>query len=410
MAQLFEYIKMAFFNILANKVRSLLTMLGIIIGISSVILILSLGNGAKDMINSQLSVIGNGQISLMSVDGEHLISKDDLKAIKEQVDGIIAYQESTNIPGELTTAKGSFTAYLYGCNADNYLFEQYTVISKGRYFNESEYEDGKAVCYITENDAIRMFGNTDVIGMPIEVTAAGTTMEYVIEGLTTYSSDTSMISFAYEDMPIYLNVPYTSLENKLGLNVNDDYLATLLLADGADSKSTCDEVLNVMNARHNTRGEEAYIFQSFSDILSTITTVINMITLFISLVAAISLLVGGIGVMNIMLVSVTERTREIGIRKALGAKTGSITLQFLSESAIITMIGGVFGILLGVGGAFLITRIIGLISPNYAFSPSISAGVVIGTTLFSSAVGIFFGIYPARKAAKMHPIDALRSM
>ena len=135
-----------------------------------------------------------------------------------------------------------------------------------------------------------------------------------------------------------------------------------------------------------------------------------MITLFISLVAAISLVVGGIGVMNIMLVSVTERTREIGIRKALGAKTGSITLQFLSESAIITMIGGILGILIGIGGAYLITRIVALVAPNYAFMPSVSVGVVLGATLFSSAVGIFFGIYPARKAAKMHPIDALRSM
>jgi putative ABC transport system permease protein len=135
-----------------------------------------------------------------------------------------------------------------------------------------------------------------------------------------------------------------------------------------------------------------------------------MITLFIALVAAISLIVGGVGVMNIMLVSVTERTREIGIRKALGAKTGSITLQFLSESAIITLVGGVLGILIGLGGAFLITRVIAIIAPAYAFTPSISFGVILVATLFSSAVGIFFGIYPARKAAKMNPIDALRSM
>ena len=113
--------------------------------------------------------------------------------------------------------------------------------------------------------------------------------------------------------------------------------------------------------------------------------------------------------MNIMLVSVTERTREIGIRKALGAKTGSITLQFLAESAIITMIGGILGILVGIGGAYLITLIVGAVKPNYAFTPAINPGVVIGTTLFSMAIGVFFGIYPARKAAKMHPIDALRS-
>lgn len=409
MAQLLEYIKMAFFNILSNKMRSLLTMLGIIIGISSVILILSLGNGAKDMINNQLSALGGGQVSLMSI-GSEWITDDDIEAVIENIDGVIAYLNPINLSGEAYTARGTFSAYVYGCNADNYLFEQYTEILKGRYFNEQEYESAAPVCYITDEDAIRLFGNTDVIGMPIEVMVNGAAMEYTIVGITSYSSNTSMLSFAYEDMPIYLNVPITSLEQRFGINMNQTSNVTLMLSEDVDSKETCDAVINLLNARHGTYGSEAFTFMSFSDILSTITLVINMITLFISLVAAISLLVGGIGVMNIMLVSVTERTREIGIRKALGAKTGSITLQFLSESAIITMIGGILGILIGIGGAFLITGIVGAVQPNYAFTPSINAGVIIGTTIFSSAVGIFFGIYPARKAAKMHPIDALRSL
>lgn len=152
------------------------------------------------------------------------------------------------------------------------------------------------------------------------------------------------------------------------------------------------------------------MIQSFSDSMATINTVINTITLFIALVAAISLLVGGVGVMNIMLVSVTERTREIGIRKALGARTGSIMLQFLSESAIITMLGGILGILFGIGGAFLISGVVKIAAPTYAFTPSISFGAIVLATLFSSVVGIFFGIYPARKAAKLSPIEALRRM
>ena len=151
-----------------------------------------------------------------------------------------------------------------------------------------------------------------------------------------------------------------------------------------------------------------YFYQSFDDIMKTVNSVINLITTFVAFVASVSLLVGGIGVMNIMLVSVTERTREIGIRKALGAKTGSITVQFLAESAFITLIGGIIGILLGVGGAWVIAGVIGMLVPNMSFAPALSLGTILLASAFSSGVGLFFGIYPARKAAKLSPIEALR--
>jgi putative ABC transport system permease protein len=411
MAQLLEYIKMAFFNILANKVRSLLTMLGIIIGISSVILIMSLGNGAKEMITTQLDSLGNGQIAVQSMDSNYPITMDDLDYIKSNMDEVSAYLCTQSWPGSITTPKGEFSAYAYGCDADNYLFEQYSSLSKGSYFSEDDYEAGKMVCYIAETDAIKLFGNTDVIGMPVDITINGKTITYTITGLTTYTEASSMITFDYDGAPIYLNVPHTTFEQALGLDMDVDYYsASFMVEEDSDTKEVCNKIINILESRHNCKGEDEYIIQSFSDYLSTINIVINMITLFIALVAAISLIVGGVGVMNIMLVSVTERTREIGIRKALGAKTGSITLQFLSESAIITLVGGVLGILIGLGGAFLITRVIAIIAPAYAFTPSISFGVILVATLFSSAVGIFFGIYPARKAAKMNPIDALRSM
>lgn len=412
MSQLFEYIKMAFFNILSNKIRSLLTMLGIIIGISSVILIMSLGNGAKNMITGQLDSVGSGQVAVATMDpGNYPITLEDLEYIKANMEEIQAYLFAFSLQGTISTPKGDFTGYAYGCNADNYLFEQYSILSKGRYFSEDDYETGKMVCYITEDDAIKLFGNTDVIGMPVDIMINGRSLTYTIIGLTEYASNTSMITYDYENAPIYLNLPLTTFESALGIVVDSNgYSANLLLNDDADTQETCNRIISILEARHDCRGQNQYIFESFSDIMSTVTTVINVITLFISLVAAISLLVGGVGVMNIMLVSVTERTREIGIRKALGAKTRSIMLQFLSESAIITMLGGLLGILFGLLGAYLISQVISLLAPDYAFTPSISLGAIVLATLFSSVVGIFFGIYPARKAAKLSPIEALRRM
>lgn len=409
MSQFWEYIKMAVSNIKANKVRSFLTMLGIIIGISSVILIMSLGNGAKNIITEQMAGIAAGQIALYTYDstGTYYITNDDIDAIVEEVDGIKAVNVYQNFEGSTATRKGEFTVSGSGQMA-SYQFFSNTGILKGRYFNESEYQTGQPVCVIGEGDAIRLFGSTDVIGMTLDVTPSwGNSMTFTVVGVEKAQED-SMFSFTYENSPVSIYFPLTVLSQIYGWEMDDYYQIYLLAREDADTSAITTQVVNLLERRHQCFGEDIYQYESFNDYMTIVNTVINAVTMLISLVAAISLIVGGIGVMNIMLVSVTERTREIGIRKALGAKTRSIMLQFLSESAIITMIGGFIGIILGVGGAKLVANVVAMLNPTLAFTPSIDVVTVLVTTLFSSAIGLFFGIYPAKKAAKLSPIEALR--
>ena len=192
------------------------------------------------------------------------------------------------------------------------------------------------------------------------------------------------------------------------VGATDEFYSLMIQGDKTlDSQIIADQVVHVLEKRHQCAGEEYFQVQSFQDVMQSMNEMLGMVTAFISFVAGISLLVGGIGVMNIMLVSVTERTREIGIRKSLGAKTSSIMLQFLAEAAILTVIGGLIGIILGILAAYGICSVISG-SIGMTIIPGISPTVIFVATLFSCAVGVFFGIYPAKKAARLSPIEALR--
>ncbi len=408
MSQFLEYLKMAVSNIKANKMRSFLTMLGIIIGISSVILIMSLGNGARNVITEEMSGIASGQIALYTYDetGTYYITNDDIQAIEAEIGGIKAVNTYMSCDGSTATKKGEFQVSASGQRA-SYPYFSNTGILKGRYFSETEYLSGQPVCVIGEADAVRLFGSTDILGMNLDVTLWGTEVSFRIVGVE-QEEQKSMFTFTYENSPVYIYFPLTVLEQIYGMELNTFYQIYLMAEENADTAAITTQVVTLLERRHQCYGEDIYQYESFNDYMTTVNTVINVVTMLISLVAAISLVVGGIGVMNIMLVSVTERTREIGIRKALGAKTRSIMLQFLSESAIITMIGGLIGIISGIGGAFLVAKVVSAINPMFSFTPSVSITTILFTTLFSSAIGLFFGIYPARKAAKLSPIEALR--
>ena len=408
MAQIGEYVKMALQNIWANKIRTLLTMLGIIIGISSVILIVSIGNGATELISSELSDIAKGQIYFYDAtyEDKYVISEDELEDIRK-MDGIKAVGIQEILDGAITTKKDDFTVNVVAVNSDGLLLLNRELV-QGRFFGEKEAENGKPYCIISESDAMKLFGSTNIIGMDIDMTVAGKDITYTVCGITK-STDEGMVLSINADPSVQVVVSPQSITNQTGIDLNEQmYGFYVLKEDAADGKEVCDRVIDYLETKHHCKGQDIYSYESFDDIMSTVNSVIRLITVFVAFVASVSLLVGGIGVMNIMLVSVTERTREIGIRKALGAKTGSITIQFLAESAFITLLGGIIGILLGVAGAWIIAGIIGIVVPNMNFAPALSPGIILMASAFSTVVGLIFGVYPARKAAKLSPIEALR--
>ncbi len=403
MAQIWEYIKIALMNIKSNKGRSILTMLGIIIGISSVIMVIAIGNGVRGQVNDELEGIAGGQVAFYvdstRKDTTVKFDQSDFDAIIKQIAHVKAVTPQYSAWGTAEGPKGNFDISLTGGSIGLQYISSEPIV-KGKYFTQDDYDAGKNVCVITESSAIALFGTTDVVGMTFEATFYGVTQEMKIVGIRK-DNTSSIISMTNGDTTISAETPLTFMGNKFYYYIDDFEQFYVIAENSSYCTQVATDALNLLEARHQVRGENQIQMQSFTDVSSQFDSILGIITVFVSFVAAISLLVGGIGVMNIMLVSVTERTREIGIRKALGARTGSILLQFLAEAGIITLLGGVIGIILGILGAMGVCAIANV-------KASVDPLVVLLATLFSCGVGIFFGIYPAKKAAKLRPIEALR--
>ena len=398
-----ENIKMALDSIRSNKMRSFLTMLGIIIGISSVIAIVSLGQGGQNSITGEFEKIGAAtikvSINLSKAEKSDWITFDDIEKIKEKISYIKYATPSLTREGIIRSHKKSLTSYLIGGTEDMAKIDNLTFVD-GRFFNRYEYQSGKAVAVLDEKSAKKLFGTKDVLGKTLEAGPSTSTRKVTIVGLIKDPYEMFSDMIPEDQMPVAVYVPATFLVNVYSEDKVSD--TAYIMANSKDnSKSAGELTVHLLENRHGNRQREVYRAESIMKQMDQINQVMGIFTTFVAAVAAISLLVGGVGVMNIMLVSVTERTREIGIRKAIGAKTKNILFQFLTESVIISCMGGIIGLILGLTGAYGLGQLAGV-------SPSVSPMTVIVAIVFSTLVGVFFGIYPARKAAKLDPIDALR--
>lgn len=411
-----ESFKIAMKSIRSNLMRSLLTMLGIIIGISSVIMIVGVGNGGRDFIIDMIESMGSNAVNITvdvaKAQSADYITFDDVKAIKEKVPGASYVSPMLIGFGSAKLAENDMgkqaMALMTGGSPDL----QYAMTTKfeyGRFYSQEEYDAGRPVCVINTQSAEDLFGYTDVVGKYINISSGDTSMKFKIvgvssiEGMASSASSSGMMSGLMggsDTTTVILSVPASTLMTLTGLK--EEMNSVYVIADTPEELNTVgNATVNFLKARHANADRDVYQAQNMATYIDLLDQVIGMFTKLIACVGAVSLLVGGIGVMNIMLVSVTERTREIGIRKSLGARTNTIMSQFLTESVIICLIGGIIGVILGVLGAYIGGAVISI-------KPAITFGTILIALVFSSGVGVFFGIYPARKAAKMNPIDALR--
>jgi putative ABC transport system permease protein len=391
-----ELIKIALISVWSNKVRSFLTMLGIIIGISSVIILVGMGNGTKQKVSDQISSLGTNLITVNVTRNRFSISDEELEELKTKP-GIkeIAPQISSNNVNIKAGSKSSTTT-VEASNAVYAEIKKYTV-SSGRFITERDVNNRYNVLVIGTETAENIFGYTNVVGQTMYVNGIQFKIVGVLESEGTSTSGTS-------DDKIIL--PISTAQRVLKTSKASTYYVEAESQDTVDTamsylKMFLNKKCGLENLAESTTTNNYYRVLSQTSLLTTATETTSTMTNMLSGVAAISLLVGGIGIMNIMLVSVIERTKEIGTRKAIGAKRRTILTQFLIEAASVSGIGGIIGVLCGYAGAYIGKTF-------FSTSIIISQDIVIAAFAFSVLVGLVFGIYPANKASKLNPIDALR--
>jgi putative ABC transport system permease protein len=395
-------------SLAANKMRSTLTILGIVIGVAAVIAMLAVGAGAQQTINSQISGIGTNLLfvfrgnltetvrnakPLTLGDADALSDKFQAPSIKEIAPGI---QSSLNVD----YAGKSTTVTVYGVTPEYETVRNYTLL-EGSFFSDIQMLEQASVALIGVDAADKLVGRREgLLGLIVRIE----NQPFRIIGVLAPKGGGA---FGSQDNVLLL--PFTTAQARLIRRSTRDRVDVIFIqATSAETvQSAVQEISQILRVRHRSAiGLDDFTVLSQQDFLSTAATITNVLTIFLGGIAGISLLVGGIGIMNIMLVSVTERTREIGLRKALGARRRDILVQFLTESILLSLIGGIVGILL----AWILSTIVGFIAAQNGtpLNPSIGLDAVLLATLFSTGVGLLFGFYPSNRAANLQPVEALR--
>ena len=389
-------LKMALRSISSNKMRAALTMLGIIIGVMALVVLVSLVNGATSSVTDAVSSLGSSMLTVSISDDKGLpITLDTVNTWMEEEEGLglIAPYATGSATASANGESGSIS--VYGVTPAYYEV-QGMQLAMGRFLKTSDIENHTYVCVINETAATELIGYTDCVGQAITLDS----VEYTVVGVLSDDEDslTSLISSG--SMVAYL--PYTSLL-RLSDSIGSEITSFYVSAPEGGTMDTAEAAMNSVLMARFEEDEDAFSLSSQNVLEEAMDSITSVLTILLGGIAAISLIVGGIGIMNIMLVTVTERTREIGIRKAIGASRGTILSQFLMEAVVLCMLGCALGIFLSWAILQTVTTVVS--SLDMAFT--LDGGVVLIAVVFCFIIGVVFGLYPANKAAKMKPIDAL---
>ncbi len=408
MKKWFEPLSTAWVGMVTHKLRSFLTILGIVIGVAAVITLMSLGRGAEATIISRIESLGSDLITIRpgaftfggvrgAAGGANTLTMEDAKAISEQVPYIFAVAPSYSSNLQLVVGSENMNAQVTGATPE-YMPVNNLEIASGAFFSTYDYQRGAKVAVLGSNVKEALFGDANPIGQPMRM---GSIIVRVIgileskEGMIGSSDDAVLIPLTAMQQAVAQ--PRTAQGERLVSSIS------LTVSDEEQASYVADEITSLLRSRHQlgSLDDDDFSIMSMEEIASIISETIGTLTLLLGAVAAISLLVGGIGVMNIMLVSVLERTREIGIRKALGARERDIWIQFLIEAAFLTLTGGIIGVIVG----WIVSYVV---SSTGFMTTVVTADIVILAVSVSVGIGLFFGFYPAWHASRLNPIDALR--